>query len=126
MPCTFCPYKRDCPSGVWASEEYELLRPYDNETFAQPTKGFSCHASPDHFCHGWAVVHSNRGHEFHLLALRISWPDGGIPEPGAPLFASGAEAADHGQVAIEAPSEEAVVAIRRLVRKHTRIRADRP
>lgn len=121
MPCTFCPYRRDCPSGVWAYEEYELLRPYDNETFAQPPQGFSCHASPDHFCHGWAIVHSSRGHEFDLLALRISWPDNGIPEAAVSLFPSGTEAADHGQAAVEDPPEEAVEAAHRLLRKHRRL-----
>jgi Family of unknown function (DUF6283) len=121
MPCTFCPYKRQCPSGVWHHDEYEKLRPYDAETFAQPPEGFSCHASPDHYCNGWAIVHSSRGHEYELLALRISWPDGGIPEPAAPLFSSGSEAADHGQAAILDPPEEAVEAVVRLVRKHRRI-----
>lgn len=124
MPCQFCPYRRDCPSGVWAREEYELLRPYDAETFAQPTLTFHCHASPDHYCNGWAIVHMTRGHEFELLALRIRWPDGGIPDAAVALFASGAEAADHGQAAIEAPPDEAVVAINRLVRKHPRIRQE--
>lgn len=122
MPCQFCPYRRDCPSGVWASEEYERLRLYDAETFVQPTAGFSCHTSPDHLCNGWAIVHSGRGHEHELLALRIRWPDGGIPVAAVPLFASGVEAADHGQADIRTPTVEAVAAINRLIRKHPRLR----
>lgn len=117
MPCQFCPYRRDCPSGVWAHDEYELLRPYDAETYAQPYAGFACHVSPDHYCNGWAIVHSTRDHEFELLALRLRWPDGGVPVPAVALFASGGDAADHGQAGIEAPSGEAIEAICRLIRK---------
>jgi hypothetical protein len=65
---------------VWAWDDYEKLRPYDAPTGAQPTAGFSCHATPEHYCHGWAVVHSSRGHEYELLALRINWPADGTPE----------------------------------------------
>lgn len=121
MPCTFCPYRRDCPSGIWALKEYELLRLYDAETVGQPPNGFGCHATPDHYCNGWAIVHSSRGHAFDLLALRIHWPDRGIPEPAVPLFGSGAEAADHGEAAIESPPEEAFLAVDRLLRKYPRI-----
>jgi hypothetical protein len=123
MPCSACPYRLDCPAGVWAWEEYEKLRAYDAETWGQPPEGFSCHASPDHFCFGWAVVHTNRGHEFDLMALRIHSPDDGVPEAGKiALFSSGAEAADHGQAGVGAPDDRAVEAISRLVRKHPRIR----
>lgn len=119
LPCSVCPYRRDCPQGVWGSEEYDKLRPYDAETWGQPTAGFRCHATPDHYCHGWAVVHMSRGHEFELLALRIRWPDGGIPTAGAvSLFGSGGEAAEHGQTA---PSAAAIAAMQRLVRKYPHI-----
>jgi hypothetical protein len=116
-----CPYRRDVAPGVWAFEEYEKLRHYDEPTFAQPVVGFACHATPDHDCHGWAVVHSTRGHEFELLALRLHWPDGGIPEATMPLFSSGGEAADHGQSAIDDPPPEATATMGRLLRKYSRV-----
>lgn len=121
MPCEACPYRRDVPSGVWAFHEYEKLRAYDLPTPAQPYATFACHASPEAHCHGWAVVHMNRGHDHELVALRI-WPqDGPIPQPVVPLFRSGNEAADHGQKDIEHPSPEAGVAVERLLHKHPRL-----
>lgn len=115
-PCTDCPYKKSTPSGIWSREDYEKLRPYDAETWAQPFEGFSCHTTPHEYCHGWAVVHSNRGHEHDLLALRLHWPDNGIPESPVELFSSGNEAADHGQADLDDPSPEAIDAIDRLLR----------
>jgi hypothetical protein len=119
QPCPQCPYRCDVPSGVWAHHEYEKLRAYDAETFDQPAAAFSCHAKPELLCHGWAVVHTRRGHAHDLLALRLQAAD--IPEPAVPLFASGNEAADHGQRDIEAPSLEAREAVDTL-RRYPRIR----
>lgn len=118
QPCSACPYRRDCPSGVWEYDEYEKLRPYDEETWGQPVTGFRCHATPGHHCCGWAVVHSRRGHEYELLALRWHWPEGGIPHTDVAFFASGTEAADHGQADVEDLSDEAVETVERLMRKH--------
>lgn len=36
-PCHSCPYRRDVPSGVWATEEYDKLLPYDADTASQPS-----------------------------------------------------------------------------------------
>jgi len=124
-PCSTCPYRLDVPSGVWASHEYEKLRPYDLPTGDQPVGTFGCHATPEHYCHGWAVVHSSRGGQHELLALRIWRPKGGIPPAAVPLFASGNEAADWGQADIEDPSPEALAAVRRLLRKYDRLEGDR-
>ena len=121
QPCSSCPYRRDVPSGVWATHEYEKLRAYDEPTYNQPAASFACHATPEHYCHGWAVVHENRGREHALLALRIWPPVAEIPEPAVPLFASGNEAADHGQADIEEPSEEADETVERLLRKYPRL-----
>jgi hypothetical protein len=122
-PCTYCPYKRSTPSGVWSHEDYEKLRPYDRDTWDQPTNGFSCHVSPHEYCCGWAATHSNRAHEYELLALRIRWPDHGIPDvDDIDLFASGNEAADHGQADLDQPSPDAVDAINNLIRRHGRLR----
>jgi len=121
MPCSACPYRRDCPSGLWASYEYDKLREYDEITPDQPIAPFFCHATPEHLCHGWAVVHTSRGHEYDLLALRV-FPSGPIPEPGVPLFDSGNEAADWGQQDIEDPTPEAKAAVAKLMRKYERLR----
>lgn len=119
-PCNACPYRCDVPSGVWAASEYDKLRDYDAPTPFQPAAGFSCHATPELDCHGWAVVGSNRpGHD--LLALRLHPPTNGIPEPVVPLFASHCEAANHGQADVEHPGAEAIAAVERLVRKHPRL-----
>ena len=121
QPCSACPYRRDCPSGLWAAHEYDKLRPYDNETMDQPFGPFMCHATPDHYCNGWAVCHSNRGNRFALLALRLSPPDGGVPEESVPLFDSGNDAADWGQQDIDDPSVEAQETVVRLMRKYPRL-----
>lgn len=121
VSCQTCPYRRDVPSGLWAFEEYEKLRAYDEPTFAQPFAGFSCHAARNHYCHGWAVVGSSRGHEFELLALRLRWPAGGVPEASVSLFASGCEAADYGQAEIDYPSEATRLAVGKLIRQHERL-----
>jgi hypothetical protein len=121
QPCPQCPYRRDVPSGVWSHEEYEKLRRYDAETFDQPFSGFGCHAKPEFFCHGWAVVHTSRGSAHDLIALRFQSEPVEIPEPAVPLFASGNEAADHGQRDIEEPGLEAREAADTL-RRYPRIR----
>lgn len=122
QPCSACPYRCDVPSGIWSYEEYEKLRGYDEPTFDQPLATFHCHATPESLCHGWAVVHTSRGHGFDLLALRI-WPtEKSIPPAGVPLFDSGNEAADHGQTEIATPSAEATETVERLTRKYQRLR----
>lgn len=126
-PCSSCPYRKDVPSGVWSHDTYEILRPYDEPTGGQPFAPFGCHATPEFFCHGWAVVHTSRGNEFDLLSLRMcrtGYPD--IPEAAVPLFASGNEAADHGQADLDNPSLEARQAVDKLVRKYERIREGNP
>ena len=120
-PCSACPYRKDAPSGLWAWHEYEKLRQYDAETSYQPMAGFGCHATPEFDCHGWAVVHSTRGRMYELLALRMWPPKNGIPEAAVPLFASGNEAADHGQEDIDEPSPEAIRKAAQLLKKYERL-----
>lgn len=120
-PCSACPYRCDVPSGVWAADEYDKLRSYDNPTGDQPFAVFACHATPEHLCNGWAVVHSNRGHEYDLLALRLHG-DPPIPETTVELWASGNIAADHGQADIAHPTVEARQTAARLTRKFPRLR----
>lgn len=122
-PCNACPYRKDAPSGVWAEHEYEKLRAYDNGTGEQPIAPFSCHATPEQHCHGWAVVHSRRGHEHDLLAFRV-WPPENDPamDEAVPLWESGNAAADHGVRDIDNPSPEAIARVQRLMQKHERLR----
>jgi hypothetical protein len=121
MPCSSCPYRRDVPSGVWAAHEYKKLVEYDNPTGEQPVASFFCHATPEALCHGWAVVHSNRGREYELLALRVWRSDAPLPEARVPLFESGTAAATHGLSDIADPDDEAVSTVERLLRKYPRL-----
>jgi hypothetical protein len=123
QPCTACPYRQDVPSGLWSADEYEKLRPYDNETMSQPFGPFMCHATPDHYCHGWAVCHTSRGNRYDLLALRLARCVD-VPEAGELLFRSGNDAADWGQRDIENPDPEAVAVMERLMRKYPRLHRD--
>lgn len=120
-PCPACPYRKDVASGVWAAEEYAKLPPYDRQTNEQPFEPFACHASPDFFCHGWAVCHSNRGHANELIALRLAGVFE-IPEPRIPLFTSGTEAARHGKTDLKEPGARAIRTIDILTERHERLR----
>ncbi len=119
-PCEFCPYRRDVPSGVWSHNEYEKLREYDAPTGEQPFGAFACHAQTDQLCHGWAVCHTSRGNEYDLLALRLAGVTE-VPEAAVPLFASGNDAADHGQYDIDDPDPDAQRAVDKLVRHYPRL-----
>lgn len=118
--CSACPYRCDVPAGVWSEEDYAKLPPYDVETFDQPTAGFACHATPDHLCHGWAVV---GGHD--LLALRLAslgGPGLQIPTPSTDLWETHTQAAEHGLSGVAEPGAEAVEVGQRLIRKYERLR----
>ncbi|MFF4699945.1 DUF6283 family protein [Streptomyces chattanoogensis] len=130
-PCESCPYRRDVPPGIWASEEYAKLRRYDAETPDQPTGLFQCHQADAssairRVCAGWAGCHEGE----ELLALRLAVLDGHIDATTyravveyvspVPLFPSGSEAAAHGEQGINAPTGQA----RRLINKITRTRND--
>lgn len=121
-PCSACPYRQDSPSGLWAAEEYDKLPPYDAPTGSQPFEIFLCHATPDHLCHGWAVVG-----DWELLALRLyaaySIHEVEIPPPVVPLWSTHTQAADHGRAGIAAPSPRAMRTIHRLTRKYPRLRS---
>jgi hypothetical protein len=122
-PCMACPYRKDVASGVWAEEEYDKLPPYDAPTCEQPFALFMCHATPEAVCHGWAVCHSNRGHDKELIALRLVRVEGEIPEKSkVPLFKSGTAAARHGKKDIEQPKPRAKATQTKLLKKHKRLR----
>jgi hypothetical protein len=130
-PCTFCPYRQDVPSGVWAENEYAKLPLYDVPTYEQPLGLFLCHLRDKNdvraqVCGGWAGCHDGDD----LMAVRIALASRQITMETAraicnfvspvPLFASGAEAAAHGMGEIEDPSPEA----RRAIDKIASIRTD--
>ena len=126
QPCRACPYRQDVPSGVWSAAEYDKLPPYDAITPEQPFETFACHATPEHYCHGWAVVHTNRGREHDLIALRVFAPGISIPAASVPLFDSGQEACDHGKRDIEHPSDEAIEVANLLYTKYERLQDANP
>lgn len=126
-PCGSCPYRRDVPSGVWHRDEYAKLPSYDDPTYAQPPNLFLCHqtgADDPHarLCAGWVGCHGSE-----LLALRLAAADGRLNardvervfaySTAVSLFASGAEAAEHGTRDIEYPSEEALSAVTKILRR---------
>lgn len=128
-PCASCPYRRDVPSGVWHHDEYAKLRRYDAPTGEQPPGVFLCHTAPGRVCAGWAGCHDGA----HLLALRIAEVSGSMTADGIdatidyvspmPLFSSGAEAADHGEAEITAPSPDAVYTMAKITRAMETFRA---
>lgn len=116
-PCASCPYRRDVASGIWHPDEYAKLPRYDGEIPEQEAIAvFSCHQGTGDVCSGWL------GHRdpTELLAVRIGIAGGGLDpscadyQTAVPLFDSGAEAAAHGTREIDAPSPEAVKAIRKI------------
>jgi hypothetical protein len=97
------------------------LRRYDADTAAQPLQLFQCHQTDRRrVCAGWAACHDGN----HLLALRLAVAHEVISEDTAravveyvtvvPLFASGAQAADHGQRNLEHPDPSAMAAIAKI------------
>lgn len=110
-PCGSCPYRRDVPSGVWDASEYAKLPRYDLPTGEQPIGVFLCHRQDGRACAGWCAVHDMD----ECLALRFAAAEGTVTdyealrdyETDVPLFASGAEAAQHGLREIAAPGPEA-------------------
>lgn len=90
----------------------------------QPAAVFCCHATPDHACHGWAVVGIDKvPHGHDLLAARLGLLDGPVPDESVPLFDSHTEAAEHGLRDIDRPDEESCAVQDRLIRKYERLRS---
>ncbi len=119
-PCGSCPYRRDCPSGVWDETEYAKLVEYDRITPFQPTAVFMCHSNRDDvtLCRGWLDTHNKD----QSLALRLAASQRlldyddivDLPKSAVPTFASGQEAAEHGMAEIEDPSPAALAFIAKL------------
>ena len=126
-PCPTCPYRRDVPSGIWAAQEYDKLPLYDSDVPQQVLTGaaglFMCHQADGHLCAGWAGCHDMGNN----LAVRMNHRD---VDPSifdyrspVPLFASGAEAAEHGKRDIPHPGPEAREKAAHLARVRARRRA---
>lgn len=112
-PCVSCPYRKDCPSGVWHESEYEKLRAYDDNMTLDM---FLCHTESEKLCRGWLSVHSES------VAVRLLMMRGKVAsaevyaDPPVPLFGSGNKAADHGQKQIKRPTHHARKMIARLIK----------
>lgn len=128
-PCSSCPYRKDCPSGVWHEQEYLKLAEYDKETGEQPTATFLCHDADREqtMCRGWLDTHD----KVHLMALRLAMAMRRIepsiidlPHSDIPTFASGQEAMIHGLENLEEPSMEATELIRKLKHRHPELKYD--
>ena len=121
-PCASCPYRRDVPSGIWSTEEYDKILPYDNATWVQPPRVFMCHQADGCLCRGWLDVHGG-----DLLGVRLGCAKGELDpqavskaldeDPATPVFASAAEAAKHGRRAIKRPGRKAREMVSKLERK---------
>jgi hypothetical protein len=117
-PCGSCPYRLDVPSGVWSRDEYDKLPLYDGETGEQDPSVFLCHQQDGHACAGWVACHDMN----ESLGLRVATALGIVadPEPfieyttDVPVFATGAEAREHGLAELELPGEKAVRTIDKL------------
>lgn len=121
-PCPSCPYRRAVPSGVWHAQEYAKLPRYDGgigeQANAEAWALFHCHSDPDHLCAGWV------GHRdpVELLAVRMGLLSGRVAPAvldyatDVPLFATGAEAAEHGCRDIDAPDDSAVSTVQKIIR----------
>jgi hypothetical protein len=124
-PCVSCPYRRDVPSGIWTSEEYDKILPYDRDTLAQPTSLFMCHQADGSLCRGWLDCHDNG-----LLAVRLAAVKGVfdadelkqaiVEGPSVPVFGSAAEASAHGRQDIDEPGDDACRLIDKIETKRIR------
>lgn len=120
-PCASCPYRRDVPSGIWITEEYDKLPGYDGSTYDQACANaihpFLCHQRTNELCGGWVGCHDMQ----HNLSIRIA-SDVDVESvldytSPIPLFRSGAEAAAHGKREVDDPGPAAQRMIKILARK---------
>ncbi len=119
-PCRTCPYRRDVPSGLWDAAEYAKLPGFDGDIPDQVAAGalsvFDCHQRTGDLCAGWAGCHDMTSMLAVRLRAREIDPAVYDYQSPVPLFASGAEAAEHGMRDIDHPGPEALAAITKLRR----------
>ena len=119
-PCASCPFRKDCPSGVWSEAEYDKLPGYDGPTYAQSPTVFFCHLSPEDACGGWTATFDmaqNLGLRIISAGYEVDWDAFIDYKTTVAVFSSGAEAAEHGKAMIEYPPEEAEAAIAKIARQ---------
>lgn len=120
-PCSSCPYRRDVPSGIWEAHEYDKLPLYDGDVpdqlAASATGLFRCHQRDGHLCAGWVACHDMENNLAVRLSMRLVDPAVFDYASPVPVFASGAEAAEHGKRDPAAPGAEARRKIARLLRQ---------
>lgn len=121
QPCSSCPYRRDVPSGIWEESEYAKLPGYDGDVpdqlFAGATRLFHCHTWPARLCAGWVGCHDMENSAAVRLNHRTLDMDAVLSYVSpVPLFASGAEAAEHGMRDLPAPGPDARIKGRRIAR----------
>ena len=123
-PCASCPYRKDVQSGLWAAEEYDKLPVFDKDYLDDGTpvlQQFLCHQTNvvGHklMCRGWVATHREG------IAVRLAMiegtldPDEVYQDCPVPLFASGAEACEHGLREIEKPSLRAKKKVAALLKR---------
>jgi len=128
-PCASCPYRQDCPSGLWDESEYDKLAAYDGDTGQQAENAawgvFACHQTGgSEVCAGWAHVHG----DVNCLALRLAGSlDRAVDVQAVleyatdvPLWPSGAAAAEHGKRDLDAPGEAAQDAVEKIIKVRAR------
>jgi len=117
-PCPTCPYRTDCPSGLWAATEYEKLKAFDEMPGRIAT--FLCHQSnatgTPTVCRGWAITHGDGA------AVRIALAIGELPphavEPtDIELWPTGRAAAEHGLAELAEPGPAARAKMASLARR---------
>lgn len=116
VPCGSCPYRKDVPSGLWETHEYDKLPSYDGPTWAQNPAVFMCHQKDGRLCGGWLACHDPQ----ELLALRIARNiDRSVfgYQTDVPVFASGAAARTHGVRQIRKPDPRARKMMRGIIRR---------
>lgn len=125
-PCGSCPYRKDTPSGVWATEEYDKLPGYDRPTAEQPVGAFFCHQQNGRLCAGWVGCHDMD----ESLGLRMAVSVGMLGEADVSaaldyespieLHESGAAACAYGKTEIPDPDTKARRTIAKLERRAER------
>lgn len=129
-PCGGCPYRAECPSGIWDKSEYHKLAEYDKETHEQPYGVFMCHDARDEVtvCRGWLDTHDKE----NLISLRLAasmrlldWQHFAyLPPCGVPMFASGTEAMLAGMAKYDQPGEDANRLMDKLKKKHPDLKSN--
>jgi hypothetical protein len=127
-PCFGCPYRKDCPSGVWDRSEYQKLAEYDRDTSEQPPGAFLCHDADREstLCRGWLDCHDKP----NLLSLRMLVSMGKanpnifeFPPGSVPVFESGDAAMKHGMQRLKMPGKAAIELQRKIVRRHPELKS---